>query len=162
MIKYILLKTKILLPVLIAIFSMGAAQAQKSKKDSLALAKRFVELLNICKNVDFGDPKTSSAGLFYKAAPYIVYRGDDKKRAWKSFANYSDVTEKKGVDEICTRINETVNRDANYTIAQYRTEKESEGIWHLLMVNYVNNGKAGNLVFAFLKIGGKFGLGDID
>ncbi len=33
--------------------------------------------------------------MFYKAAPYIIYRGSDKKRAWKDFANYSIGEEKK-------------------------------------------------------------------
>jgi hypothetical protein len=119
-------------------------------------------LLSVCKNVDFADPKTNQLGVFYKAAPYIIYRGDDKKRAWKSFANYSNAEEKKGVDEVCTRINESVNRDSSYKIVKYITEKESEGIWHILMVSYKKNGTEKNAAFAFLKIGKRFGLGDID
>ncbi len=34
-------------------------------------------------------------GMYYKAAPYIVYRGDDKQRSWKDFANYNNADEKK-------------------------------------------------------------------
>lgn len=137
-------------------------KAQSTKADSSAVAATFRSLLDICKNVDFSDPKTQKLGMFYKAARYIVYRGDDKKRAWKVFANYSNAEEKKGVDEICTRINGSVNRDSSYTISRYFTEKESEGTWHVLMVNYRRNGIEKKAAFAFLKIGNSFGLGDID
>lgn len=142
--------------------SLAAAQAQNSHNDSAAVTATFKTLLNICKTVDFSDPKTQELGTFYKAAPYIVYRGDDKKRAWKDVANYSNVTEKKGVDETCLRINETVNRDTAYTITRYFTETESEGTWHILRVRYTKKGTIREAAFAFLKIGNKFVLGDID
>jgi hypothetical protein len=151
------LKSFILFIGLFAFSSITNAQ-----NDSAAAARTLKSLLSICKNVDFGDPKTSELGMFYKAAQYIVYRGEDKKRAWKVFANYSDAEDKKGVDEICTRINGTVNRDNNYTITKYFTEKESEGTWHILMVSYKRNGTEKKAAFAFLKIAGRFGLGDID
>ena len=100
--------------------------------------------------------------MFYKAAPYIIYRGSDEKRAWKDFANYSIAEEKKGVDAVCIRINESVNRDSSYRIVKYVTEKESEGKWHILMMSYIKNGAEKKTAFAFLKIGNRFGLGDID
>lgn len=142
--------------------SLAAAQAQNSPVDSAAAAATLKNLFSICKTVDFKDPKTQELGTFYKAAPYIVYRGEDKKRAWKDFANYSKEDEKKGVDETCLRINETVNRDTAYTITRYFTEKESEGTWHILLVRYHKKGTMREAAFAFLKIGNKFGLGDID
>ena len=156
------MKSTFISALLITIFAGSTAQAQITKKDSLAVVKRYVELLDICKKGNIADPSANAAGLFSKAAPYIVYRGDDEKRAWKTFCNYAVAEEKRGVDEVCTEINETVNRDPNYKIVQYHTEKESEGIWHLLMVTYVKAGKEKNAVFAFLKIKGQFGLGDID
>jgi hypothetical protein len=141
---------------------LSFAKAQNTKADSAGAATTLKSLLSICKNVDFTDPKTTKLGTFYKAAPYIIYRGDDKKRAWKSFANYSNAEEKKEVDEVCIRINESVNRDSIYRIVKYVTHKESEGIWHVLMVSYKENGIEKNAAFAFLKIGKRFGLGDID
>jgi hypothetical protein len=137
-------------------------KSQNKQADSSAAATTFKTLISICKNVDFGDPKTSELGTFYKAAPYVIYRGDDKKRAWKDFANYKNPEEKKGVDEVCFRINESVNRDSSYKIVQYITKKESEGSWHVLIINYTKKGAIKKLAFAFLKIGSRFGLGDID
>ncbi len=130
--------------------------------DSTATANTLNALLTVCKNVDFADPQTTSKGMFYKAAQYIVYRGADKKRAWKTFANYSKAADKRAVDEVCIRINETINRDSSYRIVQYLSQKESEGTWHILIVRYQQKGEEKEAAFAFLKIGKRFALGDID
>ena len=139
-------------------FVVNNATAQ----DSAKVAARLIELLSICRNVDFSDPKTSSLGLFYKAAPYIVYQGDDKTRKWKSVADYSKVDEKKQVDNICTEINQSVNQDTAYRITGFETNKESEGVWNIIHVSYKKKDKTRNISFAFLKIGDTYGLGDID
>ncbi|MGB4844210.1 MAG: hypothetical protein WBP16_07085 [Ferruginibacter sp.] len=146
-----------------------SASAQKpskaqatNKTDSVQIVNTLKALLAACKNVDFTDSKAKDSGMFYKAAPYIIYRGADKKRAWKDFANYSNDTEKKGVDGICSRINSSINQDSSYTITKYFTETESEGTWHVLMITYKKKGVDKESAFAFLKVKGRFGLGDID
>jgi hypothetical protein len=147
---------------IIGFASSSFAKAQHTKTDSTKAATTLKSLLSICKNVDFADPETTKSGMFYKAAPYIIYRGSDEKRAWKDFANYSIAEEKIGVDAVCTRINESVNRDSSYKIVKYITKKESEGRWHVLMISYIRNGTEKKAAFAFLKIGSRFALGDID
>ena len=156
------MKYKCLLVTLIVLVSTSASFAQKSKADSLDVAKTLHELLLICRSVDFADPKVTVLGYFYKAAPYIIYRGDDKKRNWKDFADYSRADEKKQVDGVCERMNRTANQDSAYTITKYITETESEGTWHVLLVSYKKKGVEKTTAYAFLKIGKKFGLGDID
>jgi hypothetical protein len=131
-------------------------------QDSAKVANTLHKLVTICKNVDFGDPKTLELGTFYKAAPFIAYQGSDDKRKWKDAANYQNVKEKEQVDQICFKINQSVNQDSSYRIVAYRKEKESEGEWHVLRLSYVKKGKERNAVFAFLKIGEKYLLGDID
>jgi len=149
--------------VALALFLMSPMTSlAQASKDSLAVVKTMKELLAICKAVDFRDPKTSSLGLFYKAAPYIVYRGNDEKRKWKEFCKYENAEDKKGVDETCTNINETVNRDSTYKIVRYSTKKESEGLWYILFVSYKKKNVERHAIYAFLKINGRFGLGDID
>ena len=141
----------------------SALKAQTPKADSAQVAKTLHELLLICRSVNFADPKVKQFGTFYKAAPYIVYRGDDKARAWKVMSDYTKEYDKKGVDDVCERINRTANQDSSgYRITKYLTKKESEGIWHILMVSYKKKGGEKSAVFAFLKIGNRFGLGDID
>lgn len=138
------------------------SHAQNKKTDSLVVATTLKSLFYISRNIDFADPKTKDSGLFYKAAPYIIFHGNDKKRAWKDFARYGNPVEKKGVDAICTKINETVNRDTAYKIIKYFTQKESEGTWHVLMITYQKKGVEKHAAYAFLKIGRRYGLGDID
>ena len=154
--------TKYFLLFITACTSVFFVEAQNKKIDSGNVAATFKSLRLICRNVDFADPKTSQLGMFYKAAPFIIYRGNDKKREWKDFANYNNAEEKKGVDAVCTKVNETVNRDSTYKIEKYFTENESEGTWHVLIVSYKKKGIDKRSAFAFLKIGNRFGLGDID
>lgn len=156
------MKSRLLLLSLFVAGSVTVLQAQNNVADSALVARTLHELFRICRSVDFGDPNVSKLGAFYKAAPYIIYRGQDKQRAWKVFADYTKADEKKGVDEVCERINRTANQDSAYTIVKYLTEKESEGTWHVLRVAYKKKGVEKTIAYAFLKIGNRFGLGDID
>ena len=157
------MKLKYLLLLIIGFTAGFNAKAQVNKTDSAQVAKTLHDLLRICRSVNFADPNVTKLGTFYNAAPYIIYRGDDKKRAWKTMSDYTNEYEKKGVDDICERINRTANQDSlGYKILNYRTEKESEGTWHVLMVSYKKKGAEKTAAYAFLKIGNRFGLGDID
>jgi hypothetical protein len=157
------MKLKYLLLLMILFTAGFNAQAQTNKTDSAQVAKTLHDLLRICRTVNFADPNVTKLGTFYNAAPYIVYRGDDKTRAWKAMSDYANADEKKRVDEVCERINRTANQDSSgYRIVKYITEKESEGTWHVLMVTYKAKGVEKKAAYAFLKIGNKFGLGDID
>jgi hypothetical protein len=157
------MKRKYLQLLFIVLLINAGLKAQSPKTDSALVAKTLHELLLICRSVDFKDPQVTKLGSFYKAAQYIVYRGDDKKRAWKVMSDYTNEYEKKGVDDICERINRTANQDSSgYKIIKYFTEKESEGTWHVLMVLYKKKGVEKTAAYAFLKIGNRFGLGDID
>ena|SRR5687767_13496691 len=157
MIKLLLLK-----PTIFLMICIGSINAQNKKADSTAAASTLKTLLSICKNVDWSDPKTMDSGYFYKAAPYIIYRGEDKTRAWKVFADYKHAEDKKIVDATCLKINETINRDSAYKIVKYHTETESEGKWHVLLITYNKKGSERRAAYAFLQIGKRFGLGDID
>lgn len=157
------MKLKQLILLYLVLLFYTDSNAQTSKTDSVQVAQTLHELLRICRSVNFADPKVTQLGTFYQAAPYIVYRGDDKKRAWKTMSDYTNAYEKKGVDDACERINRTANQDSTgYKIIKYMTEKESEGTWHVLVVSYKKRGEIKTAAFAFLRIGNRFGLGDID
>jgi len=156
------MKFKINLLIIISFLSLNFCKAQNFATDSLEVVNTFKNIISLCKNVDFSDPKVLEIGTFYKVAPFIIYRGDDKKRAWKDFANYNNEDEKNGVDNVCFKINQTVNQDSSYKILKFQKEKESEGEWNVLQIEYVKKGKTKIAAFAFLKVKNKFGLGDID
>jgi len=141
---------------------LSFVKAQNKKTDSLAVASTLKAIITACKEVSATDLAIKGLGRFYKAAPYIVYRGPDKKRTWKDFMVYTNATEKTVTDGICKRIIRSVNLDEHYKVIKYFTEKESEGIWHVLVVSYKINEVENHASFAFLKIGKRFGLGDVD
>jgi hypothetical protein len=147
--------------LILSLLLLQFIKAQR-KADSALAVKTFQLLLAACKKADITSTREKATDGFFRAAPYIAYRGSDKKRAWKTFANYRKAEDKQAVDEVCTRINETVNRDSSYRIVKYLTQKESEGDWHVLMVQYNDSGVERGAIFAFLKIGKRLGLGDID
>ena len=130
--------------------------------DSARLAAVIHEFLRICRSVDFADPKVQELGPFYKAAPYIAYMGDDESRKWKDVADYTKPEERIQVDDICSKINNTVNQDSNYKFIGYRIEHESEGTWHAMTISHKKKGENKRTALAFLKIGDRFILGDID
>ncbi|MEI7736935.1 MAG: hypothetical protein WCI49_15810 [Ferruginibacter sp.] len=112
------------------------------------------KILLICKD--------SSAIAKVKVAPYIVYKGEDEKRAWKSICNYNNPEDKKRVDGMYINIKKSTRLDSNYTIIRYLTENESEGVWHILVAQYKKNSELQHVAYAFLKLGNHFYLGDIE
>ena len=136
-----------LVPFLLLFLASPCLNAQTNAGDSLQVAKTLKALLAICRSVDFADLKTAELGTFYKAAPYIVFRGDDQKRKWKDFANYKNAEEKKGVDEVCFRINANVNQDSSYKIIRYFTEKDRALLFSARLQKVVSNLEIITLVF---------------
>lgn len=137
-------------------------KAQNKKADSLAITAVFKLVMTTCKETVPADPQIKTLGRFYKASSYVVYGGADKTRAWKDFVNYANKDEQYETNNICKRVNRTVNQDSGYKVVRYFTKKESEGLWHVLLIHYKVEGVEKDAAFAFLKIGNRFGLGDID
>ena len=52
------MKTKLFMLFIAAFAFMSFAKAQNTNTDSAAVASTLKSLLDVCKNVDFGDPKT--------------------------------------------------------------------------------------------------------
>jgi len=131
----------------------------QDKGDKAAVRETVKNLIAAC-SVDWLDDKVTELGMFYKAAQYIVYRGEDESRKWKDFANYEDEKEKQYVDDVCYRIN-TIIGGGDIEFGKFSTEDESEGTWYVQEVKYGQDFQK-TAIFAFLKIGDRFALGDID
>ena len=105
--------------------------------------------------------KIVEAGHSNKLARYIAYRGDDKDRKWKDHCNYDTSEEKHQVQNIHQRI---VDRylPYKYEFVKFFTEKESEGEWLIWEMKFETDKGPKKVFFAFLKVEGKYLLGDID
>ncbi len=89
----------------------------------------------------------------------IVYDGDDKKRAWKKALDATIKEDAFIAEDWKAEIDEVFVDCADITFSEVKKEKESEGIWYIIHVTCKGKPPVG---FAFLKINGKYLLGDID
>ena len=152
---------KILSSVVLFLFMNNMLVAQTKAKDSASAAKILKTLSHMIRLVNLHDTGSILKGKLDKVAPYIIYRGKDKKRNWKTFCVPANKEDRERIIEICRKINHLINLDSVYTIVKYHTKKESEGIWHALDITYHKMGEEKKIIFAFLKIGKRMGLGDI-
>ena len=103
------------------------------------------------------------AGKSNELAEYIVYRGDDKNRKWKDHCRYNVEEEKHQVQNLHQRI---VSRylPYKYEFLKFFSQKESEGEWLIWEMKFEteDNERPKKVYFAFLKVGDRYLLGDID
>ncbi|MFH1436246.1 MAG: hypothetical protein ABIJ56_11065 [Pseudomonadota bacterium] len=116
-----------------------------------AVKQAALKLFEHCKN-----------GENEKAAAYIIYRGPDVERKWKSVYRYDVEAEKEPVDEICADIKQMLAASSSYEFTQFETETESEGEWLVWEVEFQTGGGADKAYFAFLRVRDSYALGDID
>lgn len=88
----------------------------------------------------------------------LVYRGNDETRRWKTALNVNDSLEKQQAMNFMDRVSRAVEGCADYKTGEINTERESEGTWIILPLQCGDK----TVQFAFLKIGDKVLLGDID
>lgn len=96
-----------------------------------------------------------------KAAGYVVYRGPNKARRWRDVSNASDANERRQVEGVCTRIKGLVDGSTGRDFVEYSSERESEGTWHIWKVSFQGNAPQ-KVIFAMLKVKGRYALADID
>ncbi|MBI2901417.1 MAG: hypothetical protein HYY17_14625 [Planctomycetes bacterium] len=126
-------------------------EADERKKKEEAVKKRLQELFELCRKDEHE-----------KAAPYFVYRKDDKARRWKDVYDFSKDEEKKEVVELCKRIKALLKEYEGFEFGRFLVEKESEGEWCVIEVIFKKAEKRKKNSFAFLRIRDAYCLGDID
>jgi hypothetical protein len=151
----------IFLSILIFLFVKTGNAATSASSDSARVIKELEEFIGFCKKID-GEHTEHNDKYFKKAAAYVIYRGGDVKRKWKDFIDVKNKREMTEVESICFRMRNSVAKDPSYKITGYKTDEESEGVWHIVYVDYTQDGVAKKAIFAFLKINNRFGIGDID
>jgi hypothetical protein len=95
------------------------------------------------------------------ASKYIVYRGADTTRKWKDVYDFDREDEKKEIISVCKEIKSYLEEGGDYELTDFSQEEESEGKWYVWLVEF-KKGSHRKVHFAFLKIGKKYALGDID
>jgi hypothetical protein len=137
----------LLATLLFATASTTDSEAAKGR----AVKKRLTELFAACRANDYA-----------KAAKYIVYRGSDERREWRVPYNYSNAEDREEVRKICDRINAELVLDrapAFVNFVLHREGKQEWGVWEVL---FEAESQRQRLLFAFVKVKGKYLLGDVD
>ncbi|MBW2260541.1 MAG: hypothetical protein JRG91_01105 [Deltaproteobacteria bacterium] len=116
-----------------------------------AVKQRIEELFMLCKSGDYDE-----------AAGYLVYRGEDELREWKTVHDYSTEEGKKAAHGVCNRISATLSASDSWEFEDFETEEESEGLWLVWEVVFWKGGQRQVVIFAFLEVEGVIALGDID
>lgn len=93
---------------------------------------------------------------------FFVYRGSDQQRAWKDYLNVGNAEEKLQADKMWAEMMVMMQGATSYQVKKYFTETESEGTWHLLVVNIKRESGDEENTFAFLQVKGGYAIGDID
>ncbi len=118
-------------------------------KDTTIDAAKTIDAFNKMKQlVKNGDTLALSKML-------IFYNIDDKTGSWKRTLNYTNASEKISAKDWFVNIESSLQDCSDINIAEYNTDTESEGEWHVLVL------KCG-FAFAFLKINNEFILADIE
>ena len=100
-------------------------------------------------------------------APFLIARGSDPAREWKAAADLSIPGERAYVESTLEDLQGLLAQVRQpdgglaYEVIEFVVEPESEGQWHVLMVEF-ETGDEQEALFAFLPLGGTFYLGDID
>lgn len=129
---------------------------------SLAAVDR-AEIITVVKNLKAacGQPDfTKSPAVYAKAAALIAYMGPDKTRKYMEPVNYTTAEDQKGVESVCNRINSLIGDIHTWGAVQTRTKRRIT--WHAITFRHTIKNKEKENLFAFVEIGGKLYLGDID
>jgi hypothetical protein len=107
--------------------------------------------------------KIAGNGKNKDAASLLVYRGADKGREWKTTCDYVREEDQLFVDKTMAKLQVISAGLESHTFREFITEKEQEGVWYVWVTDMrYQDGSQDEKAFAFLKIKGKFALGDID
>lgn len=91
-------------------------------------------------------------------ADRVVYRGEDDNRNWKSAINSSVQEEKNQALALMSQVKAVMSDCPGLEFGQVMGNSESEGYWIIQPVNCTGK----TIHFAFLKVGDRFLLGDLD
>lgn len=140
-----------LIPIVVMFLMIANPSFADEKNDKENVKQTIIKIFDLV-----------AAGKSNDLAEYIVYRGDDENRKWKDYCRYDNPDEKNQVQNIHQRIADRY-LPSKYAFVKFQTQKESEGEWLVWEMEFITNEiESTKVYFAFLKVDGKYLLGDID
>ena len=138
--------------LIISIAGPGHPFSTRAKREkSTQVRKRLSELFALCQANDLK-----------RAGAYCVYRGTDRARRWHDVYHVAVKEEREEINSICYRIRDYLDRSKSYEFDHFWCKEQVEGEWCAWEVQFRRTGSAETVAFAFLKVGRRYALGDID
>lgn len=148
---------------LLTIFFCFQAVVLLAQKDSIQVAEKLTELMKVCQKIDFADPNIMKLGVYYKAAPFFIYKGADAKRNLKAAIDYSIKEEKSYVDQHCKALNALLSHNDERVFGAFLVEEKMEGKTYTIELHYRDNQYEGFQLkkFSFVSVAGEMYLVNI-
>jgi hypothetical protein len=89
---------------------------------------------------------------------YLLYRGDDEKRKWKTPLNMHDSLDRQYAIDLMKRVHDNMKQCDAYQTGNIITKRETEGVWLTWPMNCGNK----IVTLSFMKVNGKLLLVDTD
>jgi len=147
--------------VIVLIFTALNIKAQ-TENDSVQLVTTLEELFTVCNSSEAGVGGNSEI-IFDRLAPYLLYCCADEARKGKEAFDYNIADDRRQVDMLGAKIKKWLDDYDSYTVKKFMTQTKSNGNkWYALNIVFKKGEAKESKIFAFLKIGDHFLLGDID
>lgn len=89
---------------------------------------------------------------------YLVYRGQDESKLWRTAANMGDSSERRQATQLMQRVSRNLENCNNYKTGNFVTNRESEGVWITWPLDCGDK----IVTLHYLRVNGKLMLGDTD
>jgi len=131
--------------------------------DSAKVATTLEEMFTACNSSEPEEGSGTEQIIFDRLAPYIISMSKDDRKRKKMAADYNIPYERRNIDVTGKIIKKWLDEFNYYKIKSYSTQTKDNGeYWHALEVVFDSKEKTVTKIFAFIKIGDSFLLGDID
>jgi hypothetical protein len=96
-------------------------------------------------------------------APWLVFKSGNTAETWKRSLRYNDDEEQLAIEKECAKLQVLVTGLQDYSYVEFASTQDAEGEWLIWKVklNY-QDGENEASTFAFLKVGDRYLLGDIE
>jgi hypothetical protein len=153
---------KQLVTLLLFVIIANTINAQ-SEADSIKVATTLEEIFTVCNSSEPEAAIGNEQIIFERLAPYILCMSYDENRNKKMASDYNIPYDRRMTDQLGGMIKKWLDNYDSYKIGTYMTQTKDNGeSWHALNVVFSRGEKKEKVIFAFLKLGDSYLLGDID
>jgi hypothetical protein len=129
----------------------SALENESTPNEREAVKKDLLELFELCKFERYSE-----------TVAFFVYRGPEENRKWIDVYDFKDPEERREVEAIAGEIKRLLWQSDSYEFSEFVEKVQSKRRWYIWRLTFRSGDKQATITFAFLKIKGRYAIGDID